>query len=289
MQSMTGFGAAHSTENGISLSIRSVNGRFLETRFHLSKEWMPVESELKKLLTQKLSRGTVDIYIQSKKGASSSAKLSVNRKIAKQYLEAGEVVNQLAKSKLQLLSVEAILNLPGVLEDPESLSVDPKQKASLVKLFKMALDRLVQERQREGKAITVEMQGHLKQLEGFRRSMENYRERANAELESKLRSRLEARGAADLDSARVAQELIFYLDRNDIQEELSRLAEHIQEFKKLLKSGEAVGKKLDFLAQELLREVNTIGSKSHLVELTQLVVEAKTRIESLREQVQNVE
>lgn len=289
MQSMTGFGAAHSADLGFSLSIRSVNGRYLEPRFHLSKEWMPLESELKKLLSQKVSRGTVDIYIQTKKTFQKAGGLVVNRVLAKEYIKASETLLKLGNSKLQPLSVEALMALPSVLEMPETSQVTGRQKAALIQLFKKALDRMVHERSREGRVIANEMRSHLKVLESLQKKMAAFRARANSELENRLRSRLASRGVADLDSARVAQELIFYLDRNDIQEELSRLAEHIQEVKKLLQSGAAIGKKLDFFAQELLREVNTIGSKSHLVELTQLVVEAKTRIESLREQVQNIQ
>lgn len=286
---MTGFGAAHSTELGISLSIRAVNGRYLEPRFHLSKEWMPLEAELKKLLGQKLNRGTVDIYIQTKKSSLTGSQVIVDRKLAKQYIQAGEALRKLSRTELQPLSLQGILSLPGVLEIPDVGMVNAKQKAGLLKLFRQALAHLFQERQREGKVIAEEMLGHLKALEKIQAKMASFRQKANAELESKLRARLQARGAAELDPARVAQELIFYLDRNDIQEELSRLAEHIQEVKKLLKTRGSVGKKLDFFSQELLREVNTIGSKSNLVDLTQLVVEAKTRIESFREQVQNIE
>lgn len=285
---MTGFGAAQTANHDLRVTLRAVNGRYFEPRFHLGKEWMALESELKKRLSKHISRGTIDVYIQSKATGSMSSSLKLNLNLAKDYLKAADKISKLKKTK-ESLSLEALMRMPSVIVMDESIEASPEQKKQLFRTFDQALQKLKSERLREGQSIQRDILIRLKSLTAITKKMTAYRSASNAELEAKLKQRLKQKSGENIDPSRLAQELIFYLDRNDIGEELSRLSEHISEFKKLLSFEGPVGKKLDFFSQELLREINTIGSKASLVNLTQAVVEAKTQLESIREQVQNIQ
>lgn len=286
MQSMTGFGTAKS--KGLQVSLRSVNGRFLETRFHIPREFSDLEATLKKRLGEKVSRGTLDIFVNLQKGEASARTLKVDRALAKQLRnEAKGLAKELGLAG-DGLSIKDILQMSGVVSIEESPEVTGGQKKSLEQLFNLALKNLVSEREREGKAIAKVLLGQLQKLLNTVGEIQTLGQKLGRELEVKLHERI-ARSKENVDPVRLGQELIFYLDRSDISEELARLEEHLRSCQTLVKKGGQVGKRLDFFCQELLREVNTIGSKSVSAEMTSRVVDGKTLIESFREQVQNLE
>lgn len=292
MKSMTGYGngRAQSTNVTVEVSVRAVNGRFLEPRFHLPREFMPFEGALKKVLSEKLRRGTVDVFITRRvRGGTGGIEIIVDKERARRYAQA---YRQLAK-ELSLpaqLHLDAMARLPEVLHVEDRSDVDSKEEQMLKKAFAGAVDACDRERLREGKALRKELEKILGQLDRQVRSIQTLREEANRLLQEKYEARLQARlKNGELDPQRVSQEVVLQLDKSDINEELARLAEHLRNYRQLLGSRETEGKKLDFYTQELLREVNTIGSKSQVAQITQAVVEAKTLIERLREQVQNVE
>lgn len=291
MKSMTGFGSERAQNNDVSveISVRAVNGRFLETRFHLPREFMPFESDLRKILSSQLKRGTVDVFIIRRVRSAKAAKLQVNQELAAKYLQA---YKQLAKNfKLRDdLHVETIARLPDVLKLEEAHDPDSKEKAILLKSFKTAVENCVRERLREGKALRGDLTKCLTSLEKKIQSILSLREEANRQLQERFETRLAGRiKGGELDPQRLSQEIALQLDKSDINEELQRLTEHLKNFRQMMSAKEVEGKKLDFYTQELLREVNTIGSKSQVAKITQVVVESKTLIERLREQVQNVE
>lgn len=292
MKSMTGFGTnrAQSADVTLEISVRSVNGRFLEPRFHLPREYMPFESELRKLLSDRLKRGTVDVFITRRvRSSGSKATLQVNRDLARRYVQGYRALAKDLKLK-EDLHLEVIARLPEVVKLEESSETDPKEKALVLKSFKAAVDACQTERQREGKALQRELEKMLSSLEKQVHGILALREDANRQLQEKFETRLAGRlKGGELDPQRLSQEIVLQLDKSDINEELQRLGEHIKNYRQILVSRDAEGKKLDFYTQELLREVNTIGSKSQVARITQSVVEAKTIIERLREQVQNVE
>lgn len=292
MKSMTGFGTnrAQSTDVTLEISVRSVNGRFLEPRFHLPREYMTFESELRKLLSDRLKRGTVDVFITRRvRSSGSKATLQVNRELARRYVQGYRALAKDLKLK-EDLHLEVIARLPEVVKLEESSETDSKEKALVLKSFKAAVDACQAERQREGKALQRELEKMLSSLEKQVQGILALREDANRQLQEKFETRLAGRlKGGELDPQRLSQEIVLQLDKSDINEELQRLGEHIKNYRQILVSREAEGKKLDFYTQELLREVNTIGSKSQVARITQSVVEAKTIIERLREQVQNVE
>lgn len=292
MKSMTGFGSVRlETETSVlEVSVRSVNGRYLEPRFHLPRELFFIESDLKKILVQYFQRGTVDIFVARKNvGQKSNLKLILHEDLAGEWLNAGKILNKKFKMKSNL-DMATLLQLPDVVKFEEQEEGLVRDSKALLGVFKKACVNCQQERNREGQALKNELAGILSRLKDLVAQMMDLRSQASATLKERFESKVMARFKdLQLDPQRLYQEVVIQLEKADIQEELSRLDEHIKHFEELLNSQEAQGKKLDFYTQELLREVNTIGSKSQVTPLTRIVVMAKTDIEKIREQVQNIE
>lgn len=292
MKSMTGFGSAKANTDSstIEVTVRSVNGRFLDTRFHIPRELNFLEPELKKIVSEKLSRGTLDIFVGRRfSGNGESLKAEINSGLANEWMRAFKALGKTLKIKGQP-DVVTIAKLPDVVsfvETEEHLLRDSKE---IRKLLKKAVENCIMEKTREGDSLRKDMLASLSALEACVKKMGTLREKANKSLEERYQKKMQARTAElQLDYSRLMQEVVIQLEKADINEELSRLGEHLDNYRRLIESNDSQGKKLDFYTQELLREVNTIGSKSQISELTQLVVEAKTSIEKLREQVQNIE
>ncbi len=292
MKSMTGYGRgqSQSTASSIEVSLRTVNGRFLETRFHLPREFIPFESDLKKILGKYFERGTIDIFISRKmKAGVLGSQLTVNKDLAHKYLDAYKALAKELKIKTQF-HVETIARLPDVLKLEEAHDVSAVEKKSLIQAFEKACKACDAERKREGKSLRAELENLLESLQKEIEEIQSVREEVNQSLLQKFEQRIKTRlTGMEIDSGRLSQEVVIQIEKADINEELMRLKEHIKNYRQLFQLSEAQGKKLDFYTQELLREVNTIGSKSSVSQLTQSVVQAKTFIERLREQVQNVE
>lgn len=289
---MTGFGLgkAQSAQSQIEVSLRTVNGRFFETRFHLPREFIFIESELKKMLQKYIDRGTIDIFVSRKiKPGSTQLEISVNKKLVQQYLSAYKMIAKEMKTK-PIFHVEALARMPDVIQSQEENGIDPEEQKALLAAMEKACEAIDKERHREGKSLKNDLEMILNDLEKEVQGINSVREEANQSLMSRFEQKMKTRlSGLEIDSSRISQEIVIQLEKADINEELSRLKEHIQNYRSLLSEKIPIGKKLDFYTQELLREVNTIGSKSSLSKLTQIVVQAKTLIERLREQVQNVE
>ncbi len=296
MKSMTGFGVFRSQKNDITIevSFRAVNGRYLETRFHLPRVFFPFESELKKTLSATVLRGTVDIYVSRKlKAQAAVGKITVNSNLAQEYMKALKKLS-LDLNLKESIRLDQISKHPDVIIVEEEDALHPQETSLLKKTFEAALKKFEVERSREGLALKKDLQKNLKDLQKHVQKVSKLRDEANKILierfESKVKSRLPKEVAGHvMDPQRISQEIVIQLEKADINEELTRLTEHLKNFDKLVQNSVVEGKKLDFYTQELLREVNTIGSKSQVAGITEAVVEAKTLIERIREQVQNVE
>ncbi|QDK37419.1 YicC/YloC family endoribonuclease [Bdellovibrio sp. NC01] len=292
MKSMTGYGNARvqSKDVTIEVSIRSVNGRFLEPRFHLPREFVAFEGDLKKVLSSTLLRGTVDVFISRRvKNVGGKTQMTVNDALAKKYLTAYKHLSKELGVPFQV-HLEAMARLPDVIKLEETYELFAGEEKVLKKAFADACKNCDKERVREGKALRNDLTALLVSLEKQVKAITGLREEANAQLQDKFEQKIRARlKGNEIDPTRLSQEIVIQLEKADINEELSRLSEHIKNYRQLVSSQQAEGKKLDFYTQELLREVNTIGSKSQVAKITQAVVEAKTLIERLREQVQNVQ
>ncbi len=292
MRSMTGYGHTNFSSQDIELDVqvKSVNGRFLDIRLHLPREYNAFENEIKKMISGVFGRGTVDVYCARKIRASAKqVALEINEDVAKLYVKS---LKGLAK-KLDLkenLSLDIVVKLPELMNLKIQDKVTPFEKQKLMALVEKSLKLCEAERAREAKALGQDIKKNLNKLQEFVEQCEHLRSQVNAELSKKFEERIKNLGALGaVDPARIAQEVMIQIDRSDINEELSRLSEHIGAYLKLVNDAKSFGKKMDFYAQELLREVNTIGSKSQIAKLTALVVDAKSIVERIREQVQNIE
>jgi uncharacterized protein (TIGR00255 family) len=292
MKSMTGYGSSSGVSSfvGVEVAIKSINGRYLDVRFHLPREYYSLEVEMKKNIAEVVKRGTVDVYLQRRVVEDApQVKVAVHKPLAKKWMAAYQDLAKTVGIK-EPLKLETLAAIPNVFEVEGVGEVSETEKVAVLSHLGKALQSLEKERRREGKALQTDLAGHLEALENLVLGMEQERDSANRELLKKMEARLAQLELGErVDPDRMAQEVAVMVDRADIGEEIARLKEHIGMFLKAAKTADCEGKKLDFYAQELLREVNTVGSKSQISRLTQMVVEAKTKIEKIREQVQNVE
>lgn len=287
--SMTGFGTgrSQSREVEIEVTIKALNGRFLEIRSHLPREYVALDRDIKKKIGEVLLRGTVDVYVQRRPGAHSAIELDVNRAAAKMYTEG-------ARKLLKDLGFKEPLSPNTLLSQPEILVwKSDRMKGGEGRMLLSALDRAlkecVMERKREGKSVASHLKKLFSRLQTEIQSMTRVAGQARDEIAKRLESRLSASPISErIEPGRLQQELAIYLDRSDVEEELHRLREHLRQCQDLIQGLVPPGKKLDFYTQELQREVNTVGSKTALAAMTRSVVESKALIEQIKEQVQNI-
>ena len=285
--SMTGF-AAHSLNldhASVTIDLRSVNQRYLELHFRLADEFRPLEPQLRELINQRLARGKVECRISLVPGSAGSMDNGLNPAILEQLGRwQSEVRRHLPESPL--LSVGEILRWPGAVRTA-SLSQTALNEAALAGM-RATLDELVESRQREGAKLKQHILDRLSAAESQVASLVPLLPTLAAAQRDKLTERLhEALGEAGHE--RLAQEIVLAAQKADIDEELSRLTTHFAEVRRVLEQKNAMGKRLDFLMQELHREANTLGAKSVAVETSRVSLELKVLIEQMREQVQNIE
>ena len=293
IQSMTGFGAADRVERGstYAVELRSVNNRYLKLSIKLPEFLQFLEGDVDRLLRTRLSRGTVHFHLRVT-GASESEAPPVNVSMMQRYVDALSSVRS-ANGVQATIDLAAIATLPGVCDRaPLDEETRARELRTVSELTETAVAELVRMRGREGQALRRDLQGTC---DSIRAELDRIRGRAPVVIEEYF-ERLRARVASllqaaklDLDRDALTREVAIYAERCDISEEITRLAAHLEQFEQLCDRGEQVGRTLDFLTQELLREANTIASKSNDAEIARGVVEIKGRIDRLREQVQNVE
>jgi uncharacterized protein (TIGR00255 family) len=295
--SMTGFGRARREIEGLGLEVevRSVNHRHLDLRVRLPRVLIDQETAIKKRLQANLSRGKVDVTV-SLTSSATTRMLEIDEDIAAQYVAASEALR--ARHSLgadgQTLEVAALLALPGVTRVVETEVESEGLVGPLRDAVEEATAALVSMRATEGEALSVEIEGRLGHVEELAAAFEARAGEVLAVAKQRLHKRAEQikREVGLLDEARLHQEIVIAADRLDITEELVRLQSHVAQFRETLQSADRdhpVGRRLDFLLQELGREANTVGSKANDAPLAQDVVELKTELERIREQVQNIE
>jgi len=295
MKSMTGFGRSEILDKtsglNFSVEVSTVNRKQLEVRANLPRELNSYEPVVRKLVGSKLRRGSVNVRVETScSTAAVNRSISINEKVAAAYVRKA---NQL-KEHLQLggsLDINEILNLPGVI-DPQPLDLDQEEtKSYFEQVVGDALDNLVSMRSEEGKALYADLLERVNSLDNIVTQIGPLTENIPEVLKAKLLQKLkDADLEIDVEDDRVLRELIIYSDKTDVSEELTRLKSHFEQFKKIMaKDDEAIGRSLDFMTQELHREITTLGNKASGTETSPLVVQFKTELEKIREQVQNVE
>ncbi|MEI8356664.1 MAG: YicC/YloC family endoribonuclease [Deltaproteobacteria bacterium] len=290
VQSMTGYGKSESTygRGRITVEIRSVNHRYGEISVRLPRNLTCFESEIKKAVADLLKRGKIEVFIQHDIEMESSP-VTVNLPLARAYHDAFAAL----KTELGLadeVTLSLIATQRDVLIASDSLLVDEALQDALFAAVGDAVDSIYSMRMREGEALLADLRKRREIVSFVTGKVAMRAPEVVAGYWQKLKERL-ARFELDsnLDPERLAQEVALMADRSDITEELVRLDSHFKQFDMALSLAEPVGRKLDFLLQEMGREINTIGSKANDAEITYLVVELKTEIEKIREQVQNIE
>ena len=295
LKSMTGYAQARVEQDGwaVQLSLRSVNHRFLDLRIRVSEGWDALETEIRRVARDNVRRGHLDVTVQVE--AVNGYLISINREVAAEYLRAAKSLGEQFGVKSDP-DLAAILRLPGVTSSGAPAEGEIEKLTGLVRsCLTDAIGRLDHMKQIEGRTLREELSGRLAIVGGHAKQIEILTERARPAYAKRLDARLkELLGNYSLDPARLAQEAAFAAEHSDTTEELARLRSHVQQFRGLLDAGGEVGKKLDFLLQEMQRETNTLLSKANGVDadglaITQLGLELKSEIEKLREQVQNVE
>ncbi|WP_242361543.1 YicC/YloC family endoribonuclease [Anaeromyxobacter sp. SG17] len=290
IRSMTGYGAGHGAAAGeeLDVEVRSVNHKFCEVKVRLPREYAALELEAAKAVKDRLARGSVDVSIRRAAGAGGLAP-RVDVQLAEAYARAfAELQVRLGLAAGATLA--DILAADGVVRlDERDVNLDGAREALRAGLG-AALEALVEMRAREGEALARDLAARLATVEALAARVAVLAPQAVEHHRARLEERLAelTRGVA-LDPARLAQEVALLADRSDVAEELTRLASHAAQVRALLGGGEPAGRKLDFLVQEMHREVNTVGSKSQSAEIAGVVVALKAEIERMREQVQNVE
>ncbi len=285
--SMTSFARAERRNDlgALAWELRSVNHRYLEAFVRLPEELRALEPVVRERLAKRLGRGKLDCTLRFKPSPDVQATVRVNRRIAQQVIDAGGEIASLL-GPCGALDPMAVLQWPGVMEE-EDIDFTPVQ-AEALELLDQALDSLVNTRRREGARMAEIIRKRCatmnERVEEARRLMPQVLEAVRLRIRTRLSEVLE-----ELDENRIEQEMALLAQRLDVDEEMDRLATHLDEVQRVLDREEPVGRRLDFLMQELNREANTLSSKSSDVEVTRIAVEMKVLIEQMREQVQNIE
>jgi uncharacterized protein (TIGR00255 family) len=291
MRSMTGFGRAAIRRGDVQVAAeaRSLNQRFLELKLSLPRGWGDHEAEVRKLVQSVVARGRVEVTIRVLALKPPQTRLQVDERLAKSYVaELRRLAKRLGLSGSP--GIEAILERPEIFRVTEQESEGPTGVELGLRVLKRALGALDAERKREGSSMARDMASHLRGLEAAVPKIAKLAEKSRAQImaafETRMRALLEN---VPINEKRLHEEAAAAAQRADISEELARLHAHLEALRTLLRKTEPVGKEIEFLLQEVNREVNTIGAKSQNAELSRLAVEMKGGLEKMREQVQNVE
>ncbi len=288
---MTGYGRGQSAHNGskFSVELNSVNRKQSDVVVTLPRELTELEPRVRDLINAAVTRGRLNVVIAYHHSASATQNLALDANLARTYYRAMLDLQKELKAAGEI-NIETVLRAPGVLRLPEEqLSIDdawPHVEASL----KEALAELVKMREREGKHLAKDLIQRLKVVRGCVRNIRLLQPGVLKRHRQSLHERIQKAGIdLSFDDERLVKEVIFFADKSDISEEMTRLESHFAQFAHHLRKNEPVGRTLEFMCQEIGREFNTLGAKANDVEISQLVVTCKAEMEKIREQIQNIE
>ena len=295
IHSMTGFGrsaGALSQRYFVAVTTKSVNHRFLEVSVRMPEFFWELEPAVRTIASETFSRGKLDISIRVQRTQQPEYSVRINTQIA------NVVVPQLRSMSEELglgstFAGSDLMRVPDLLQvEPIETEITDEERDALARLVREALAQMIAMRTREGESLHADITARLKTIRDLQQRLGAYRDEIRSELLAAYQQRVQEIGAqagVQVPEERIAQEVVLMVERGDIAEELTRLTHHIQQMQQAIDGREPAGKKLDFLSQEMLREINTMGSKSRSATIRTLVVELKTEVERIREQVQNVE
>ena len=291
LHSMTGFGKSSGEFEGdtVSVELSAVNHRYLDTSVRLPYAWSSLEPVVKETVRKRVSRGKINLTISRKCGTTSRQTVYLDADLARQYVEAARELVQLLGT-MESLRLDTLVQLEGVFyhEEPEE-DLDQVQVV-VVAALEQALDRLNEMRLTEGKALAAELETRVGLMRQAVAVIEERLPELNTVYEQRLRARIdELKGDTAITEERIALEIALMADKGDVTEEVVRLKTHLDHVIELIGNEESVGRELNFLAQELQREINTLGSKVRDASVTREVLRLKSDLERFREQIQNIE
>ena len=290
MKSMTGFGRASLESNGKNyiIEIKTVNNKYSDITVKSPKRLSFMEDKIRKQIANRITRGKVEVSVSFFDFSNKSKNVVLNKEIAKEYIkQLREIADE--NNLSENISVVEIAKLPDILNSIDSDN-DEEIAGEALQCLNMALDSLIEMRKAEGENIKQDLLVRIERVQNLVDKIAENSKGIVEEYVSKLEKRVKEILKTDVvDENRIAQEAIIYADKTSIEEELTRLNSHIVQFKELVNSDGPVGKKLDFMIQEMNRETNTIGSKAGSGEITKAVIDLKVELEDIREQIQNIE
>ncbi len=290
IKSMTGYGKATLAIDSkeYQVEIKTINHRYADISVKMPRVLSYLEEDVKKEILKQVSRGKIEVFITYSNSSSENNEVKINTEIAKLYIN--ELINLAEAEGLQAnIEVTEVAKFPDVLKI-KSNNDDEKIKKELLEVVKNATTNLVNMRSAEGEKIQIDLNNRINDIEVKTSEISKLSTGLIEEYVVKLENRIkELLKTEEIDKSRLAQEVVIYADKCSVEEEITRLKSHISQFRKMLESDGAIGKKIDFLIQEMNRETNTIGSKANNLEITNFVIEIKTQLEDIREQIQNIE
>lgn len=292
LKSMTGFGRGESQlqDKRFSIEIKSLNHRYMDVSIKMPKLFTYLEDSMRQRIKEQVKRGRVEVFVAYETLGDSEVQIKADLSLAKYYLEALKEIQE----KLQVkddITVSLIAKFPDVIRTEKAEVDEDEISQALLQGLDMALEKLVEMRINEGAQLKADLLKRLVLLEELIAEIGKRSPQVVSEYRQRLTERIEEimEDGYTLDDNRIIMEVALFADKSNITEELVRFESHIQQFRKAMEESEAVGRKLDFLIQEMNREVNTIGSKANDLLITNMVVEIKSELEKMREQVQNIE
>lgn len=288
---MTGYGKGQTAHNGrqVTIEVKAVNHRFLDLNLKLPKGFLFLDDLIRKTLSKVISRGHLDVYVTYDNQSEDKGSYICNNQLGKDFYFLGELLSREIGIENDL-TISSIMKAPDVLERVMPEENEEELKKLVVLSLASALTSLEEMRIAEGDEIKKDLALKLDILKKMRDEIESLSPKVTVDYKEKLTARIsEYLAMPEVDEQRIATEVALFADRSAIDEELTRLKSHFKQFDDLLVSEDPVGRKLDFLLQEINRETNTIGSKANFIEITNLVLKMKNEIEKIREQVQNIE
>lgn len=291
IKSMTGFGRSTYENEGREyiVEIKSVNNRFTDINIKMPRNLNYLEEKIRKQILSNISRGKVEVSIQLNNNSDLGKKINLNTDISKKYIEELKKLSE-ETNIIDNINIMDVAKFPDVL----NIRIDEEAEEVIEKELFTALDSAINSfldmRQKEGSKIKVDLENRIEVIKQKIEQISSISAGLVDEYIVKLETRIKELLKTDVvDQTRLAQEVVIYSDKCSVEEEITRLKSHISQFLNLLNENIAIGKKLDFLIQEMNRETNTIGSKANNLEITNFVVDIKTELENIREQIQNIE
>lgn len=289
---MTGYGRGEGARHGLKITVEvsSVNRKQTEVAVNLPRDLEVLEAQIREEINRRVSRGRVTVRVAVQSGAGAGAKTRIDLPLAKSYVRDLRRLGK-ALGLADGITVDLLARLPGVIQPAEEISQAEELWPATAAALSAALDMMLKMRAREGAWLAKDLKGRVTQMRRGVAQVQRLVPGVVQRYRAQLIQRIKDAGLQTpaLDDERLAKEAFFFADRSDVTEELTRLQSHFQQFDDCVKSSEPVGRTLDFLSQEINREINTLGSKANDGEISRRVVRLKAELEKFREQVQNVE